>query len=273
MRNTDNDFVIVIGNSHVRSFSGSTIFLPVFLGPGREMCFRNSECSENVLKHVHAVLSHIGTKYPILFVFSEPEIRLFIESNPEPSEQVIDRFLTTVTSEMAAFIRKCKLEKIDNFAVFNSIPRNTATHNHIALQLNAHMSRMCQELSVPFIDIWRHLIEKDSGLVKPSLNADGIHLTHQAIVPVVDALKEIGFLDTAALDFADYKFADRHVFKLGGERTIKVWGDIQISAKTDAKISSYVSDSVAKFLKSRLRSRGSILVIGAKDGYLPFALS
>lgn len=70
--------IAVIGDSHTRAFGFTNIFIPVFLGSGKQHCFIDDKRSEIVLERLTKSIQNIKQKSGIktyLLVFGEPDTR------------------------------------------------------------------------------------------------------------------------------------------------------------------------------------------------------
>ncbi|HMB99445.1 MAG TPA: hypothetical protein VKN14_00250, partial [Flavobacteriaceae bacterium] len=67
--------IIVLGDSHVRSFAKHTAFMPLFMGPGKEICFIDESKYNNTLHIAKKVLANFNKDDHFVLVFGEPDCR------------------------------------------------------------------------------------------------------------------------------------------------------------------------------------------------------
>lgn len=72
-----NDVILVIGDSHTRVFSDSTMFFPVFVGAGKEFNLLNDNSTLSILEKSIKIIKNSKHKN-VLLNFGEPDTRYFL---------------------------------------------------------------------------------------------------------------------------------------------------------------------------------------------------
>ena len=75
-----NNYFYAVGDSHVRTFAGSLLFVPLFIGPGNRACFVTEECAQRTYELLRCNMLQIDHSKPVIFVFGEPDVRLHIKN-------------------------------------------------------------------------------------------------------------------------------------------------------------------------------------------------
>ena len=67
--------IIVIGDSHSRSFGGSDYFIPIFMGSGKFNNFTNENIAKTTEKSLLQIMSHFKKDDYFLLSLGEPDCR------------------------------------------------------------------------------------------------------------------------------------------------------------------------------------------------------
>lgn len=255
-----------IGDSHVRTFSFDSRFLPLYIGPGFANCFLTEELAERARTKVLLNLARIPRGAKILFVFGEPDVRFHQENRfgtrarpgLAPFHDAIDRYaglLATVRETTA-----CRP------LVFNVMPSTHAERCELARAYNSLLRTRCGELGVPFVDVWNDLADRDSGLLARRFDADGIHLLATSLPPIRRALHRLGVTRQLLPDEEDFAWSFNYRIPLASDIETRLWGNKQHTAAADALIAWLLDEA-------RGERWQSAAVLNCREGYIAFALA
>lgn len=273
MADVSDDYVCVVGNSHVRSFAACPAFLPLFMGPGREFSFTDAAIAQSITDRTAELLTVLGETRPVLFVLSEPEIRFALADADGRPDRVDTGFPDAVAARYRGFLAAIRERTGVAHAVLGPIPRTDTAYCAVASKVNSALSSACASVATPFVDLWRDCVDQDNGALRRDFDADGIHMSFSAAPVIARRLSEMNLLSSAALDQQDYRFAARHEFVLPSGNLVRVWGDLRLSDPSPAREATELLGGIAEALDPDLAPGQRIAVVGADDGYLAFNLA
>jgi len=177
--------ILVLGDSHVRAFSGSASFLPVFLGPGKENCFLDDQRSENLKCKLSDVLDVVH-RANILLVLGEPDSRFYLGYGWYPWKVMREGEGVKVSATMrrgieASARRYCELldliahRETNTYAVLSVIPTERKIQNHLAGMFNDILRHACKQRNICFVDICADLVNH-LGELDVTFRLDPVHL-------------------------------------------------------------------------------------------------
>lgn len=197
----------VIGDSHTRSFSENPLFLPIFLGPGKEFCFVTEEKTKNVFVGLQSLLRKSGGGEKVILCFGEPDTRYFLNKGWQPwldsgeeSIDLIDEKVESSFQRYVAVIKSLREEfKVEIF-VLCVLPSIRRSQNHFSKVFNSLLRHHLEcTQSATFIDIEEDLLS-DSFCLKADLSADPVHCTPELADIVATKLINLGKLSSERHD-------------------------------------------------------------------------
>ena len=145
-------------------------------------------------RRVRKIIARIASRH-IIFVFGEVDVRIHIKLKHEQTGVSVGTLIENTARRYIDYVKNLRDEGYD-IHVFNVIPTGafagerferwkknlnypfTATHAErrgYTLMLNRELASRCRELSIPFIDIYDHLVEAN-GVRKKELVYDFAHI-------------------------------------------------------------------------------------------------
>ena len=192
--------IAVIGDSHTRAFAFTNIFLPFFLGSGKEHCFINNRKARNVSnkskKLINTIKKELGIQTYIL-VFGEPDARWLLGKGWYPWKKKIYNPLI--------YYKRWKLIEENCYRYINLIKElsqldidliiygNTSIYNQeqvkLARRWNQLLYDFCQCNKITFVNVLEEIINEEDQVKKEYAN--DISHASQAVLPLV--IKKIQF--------------------------------------------------------------------------------
>ena len=286
---TDDPFVYVVGSSYVRSFSASTLFLPLWLGPANELSFLNDERAARTTAHLFATLDRCDLRNPVLLVMgnNDPinhadnllgtkdlQAKGELGSHAEVVEAAAMRYAAAIEAILGRYpgIRLLVLGGCVMFA------RENTEYARIS---NRALAAQCKKLGVNFIDINDDLVDPENGLLRVDRASyhDNAHLSKGASVELVGkALTQLGLLPTGVLPF-EWSFLWQA--PLSPDFVVRIWGEPHtgpsnlVHSRTVAF--NHVIERALHVLLGTLAidvgsSRPSVLVPYCREGFVPLSL-
>ena len=148
-------------------------------------------------RRVRKIIAPIADRH-IIFVFGEVDVRIHIKLKHEKTGVPVGTLIENTARRYIDYVEELRAEGYD-IHVFNVVPTGdfagerferwkknlhypfTATYaerRDYTLRLNRRLAAHCRDLSIPFIDIYDHLVEKN-GVRKRALVYDFAHIDAQ----------------------------------------------------------------------------------------------
>lgn len=170
-RDNPTPFLLVIGDSHVRSFSQSTAFLPIFIGAGNQINFISRSSAADTIKTILSVLGALNKQCEkrVIVYASEPATRIG-GSSEFPLRERAEALVECLDAIRKAYA----LEPI----AIAAPPTSVSAQNVRSLDFNRHLRAACDREGILCVDLWEETAEpnRDGFGIKPKFFADGIHL-------------------------------------------------------------------------------------------------
>jgi glycosyltransferase domain-containing protein len=208
-------YVAVLGDSHVRTFSYSVNFLPLFIGTGREANFSTIESAKFTHKRLSENAIRFRRPVPILLVFGEPDIRLYLENEGGIADkETMPEYIIATVDRYMAVVKNLQTEFDNEILIYNAVPRPDVNYNKMAMMYNARLGRLCKEHNIKFVDIWDSIVDENLSLDQ-SYSADYIHLDKNTLSIINKVMKSHGVLSSTAPEEANYRWDYRYRFTIG----------------------------------------------------------
>jgi hypothetical protein len=268
------DSIVVIGDSHTRVFSYHHIFLPLFIGSGRDNCFLSDIKYKNSRDKIYNILDRIKVPSKVMLVFGEPDIRNHFENvfgtkNLGKSDLVI---IQEAVERYKHLIEELNNEKKYELIIFNAVPSGTPEYNPLLSHYNNELEVFCNSKGVHFIDIWDDIFESSKNVVDHEYQSDPVHLNENILPIVVKELKDAEILPQSIVEKSKFKWAYRYKFSIN-DHDIAIWGD-KTKLKENFAQTKLINDCM-HIVNSviRVMQKPSILVLNSKEGLIPFSIT
>jgi GDSL-like Lipase/Acylhydrolase family len=268
------EFVYLLGDSHVRSFSNDPGFVPLFIGSGKQVRWTDDQFAQRAARRLSENLARVPREAPVVLVFGEPDVRFTLAETAGPSidaDAVRAKLVACVERRIEAMKPRLR-ERPGMTAVYGCVPTANAETNRFVRFYNARLGVACAELGVPFIDISMHPICTYDGSARPEYVADDFHLNPK-IVPIVRAaLHRFGM--EPATPPCGFAWSDFLRFPVGDADT-RIWGDAALDSGSTAYAASELRRQAAAAVAAvadRTEAR-TLLVINAREGHVPLAMA
>lgn len=182
--------ILVIGDSHVRSFSENCNFFPLFLGAGKEYCFVTDEHLERIILKMEEVLVNIPDKTKIILLFGEPDTRFYLGKGWTPWNQEGEDDLENYEEKIdSSYLRYSKLishllGKFNMSFVISMIPYSERINQNILVDyFNSRLKYFVHQNKLDFIDIKDELF--NGNRINTKFMGDVVHYSN-LIQPIVE---------------------------------------------------------------------------------------
>lgn len=183
--------IYVIGDSHTRTFANNSNFFPLFVGPGKEICFISEEHFSNVKERVARVIPHLDDSAVVMFVLGEPDTRYYLGKGWTPWEPQISHdienpfeLLDLSVARYKAFLKWFSQTYNFKAMVFNVVPSSRLIQNEYAKYMNKKLEEYCAVSRIPFINIQDQIVSQ--GVVRQDYMGDVVHLD-ASVQPLIEA--------------------------------------------------------------------------------------
>ena len=172
--------IIVIGDSHSRSFGGSDYFIPIYIGGGQICNFTDEKAVKITEKRLLHAMSHFKKDDYFLLTFGEPDCRWNTYGSwtrRGPQKKPENKIINSI-SRFKNSILKIK-SSYKNLIIYNVIPHKWVDQNATNQIWNKNISTFCKENDLVFCDIYDELLKDlNSHLVELDRDRgiDPIHL-------------------------------------------------------------------------------------------------
>jgi hypothetical protein len=287
-------FISAVGASHIRSFSSTTLFLPLWLGPGNELSFLTDDRAARTQAHLLAAIARCDLRNPVMLVLGENDPFVHtgdyfglkalqakgeLGTDEDIIHQAALRYVATLEAIQAQFpeIKLVVLAGVITFA-----PDKTAL---IRLS-NRVLEEHCRRLGVVFVDVNDELADPETGMLLPQHSSnpeDGDHgdphLAKQTVVDVMrKALPAHGLMPTEPMPF-EWSFLWQAM--LSADFVVRIWGEPHtgpsnlVHSRTVAF--NHVLERALHVLLGTLAlhpgpSTPSVLVPYCREGFVPLSL-
>lgn len=267
------EFVYVVGDSHVRSFSNDPGFIPLYIGSGKQVRWTDDQKASVATLRLGLNFARLPVEAPVILVFGEPDVR-FTLSDSERARADAD----SVNAKLGACVAR-RMEATNPFltarsgfsAIYGCVPGRDPATNRFVRSYNEFLAAACGRFRIPFIELATRSICEPDGGVRPEFMTDEIHLSSK-IVPVVrDALQRFGVEPAARA--SDFAWSDFLRFRVGDADT-RIWGDAALDSGSVSYAASELRRQGAAIVTALADLVGAqgLLVINAREGHVPLAL-
>lgn len=272
----------VIGDSHTRSFSYHELFVPLFIGPGKETLFLTNEQTKKTRLKVLGILKLLDVTQDFLFIFSEPNIR-YCQENGISQSKGSQATIKQAVSNYVSLINEVSKTVSGRIFVLCAIPRCDLEYSRLASGFNAALKSSIRGTGIIGIDVWKMATTED-GTIKRKYVGDYIHANYLFAALVVKYLRQNNFIDKELNVLSKYQWSHAHkIATKTGE--VRIWGDFQrkdlLLKQIDQRnwkkyhLKTKLIDRCLKLVNAFLfftTSKKRISVLSAKEGYVPYRL-
>jgi len=204
--------IIVIGDSHSRSFGGSDYILNIFMGQGRVNNFTNKNQAKITEKRLLQIMSHFKKDDYFLLTFGEPDCRwnTYSSWNPQSVKNPTNKIINSISNFKKSILKIKSLYK--NLIIYNVAPHTRDDQNATNQIWNKNISTFCEENDLFFCDIYDEVLKDlDSHLVELSgdRGIDPVHLGTSIQELVIKKLQITKKLEKIIMDSSSFEFNKR----------------------------------------------------------------
>lgn len=177
--------IIVIGDSHSRSFGGSDYFIPIFMGAGKFNNFTNENFRKITNKKLLEIMSNFKKDDYFLLTLGEADCRWNTygswypsKTAKKPKNEITNSVSNSVSNFKKSILNIKSLYK--NLIIYNVIPHMRDDQNTTNQIWNKNISTFCEENDLFFCDIYNEVLKDlNSHLLQLDNNRgiDPIHLS------------------------------------------------------------------------------------------------
>ncbi len=285
------DKIVVLGDSHTRSFAYSTHINSLFIGPGRTNCFYDEESAELAKKKITANLTKISPDSVIILVLGEPDIRHYLVNVGKFNSTISNLTSDDINHTLSAVNRYTEvlniLKKqgtIDCPVIYGIVPSERKNQNFLAKIYNEKLQSFCKSEGFTYFDCWEAAYDNQTGVVRRKFQADYVHL-NDLILPILFKflLKQRLISKKTALSYeSNIEWSYLYKVKVGDNET-RIWGDYSIKKLRDYTYIGFnfpltlLTNDLLLTIKKSIAIFGinfnkKILVLDSREGYVPFSL-
>lgn len=185
--------IIVIGDSHTRSFAESDYFLPIFMGSGKVHNFINEHFAQFTEKKLLNTMSRFSKDDNFMLVFGEPDCRWNTYNSWQKPLIPIKGGPVKISDSLARFKSSIlKIRKLyHNLIIYNANPHERIEGNETALTWNKEVAIFCKNHDILFCDIYDKILnDLNSFLIRrpPEEKEDYVHLNKSVQQLVIQEL-------------------------------------------------------------------------------------
>lgn len=216
------DRIIVLGDSHVRTFAKTNVFYPFFLGPGKKINYINGTHRNKTKNKIHHVMSNFDKDDIFLFVFGEPDCRWWTGNGWHSwlkltNDAVNLPELNNSIKRYQDVINDIKELGYENVIIYNATASENDKQNNQIYIWNSSMKNFCDKNKIPFIDL-SDIILVDKK-INPEFLVDMIHLNDKPAKLVFNILMDKELISSEVkLSSAPYNYLEvKKQFKLNSK--------------------------------------------------------
>jgi len=287
-RRADHGYINVVGASLVRSFGGHTCFLPIFVGMGPGMLLLTDDTARISIHKLIENLKRIDLTRPTIITIAADgyyhleNILKLRKSAAAPLDEADFAVMEQVAERHRTLLVAARKLVTGRLMLLGITPAPDDRLNVLSHHLNKHLSRVCGEVGVDFLDWWTDLADPVTDRLASQYCANAypgdIHFSLETTPVFLDKLKAIGVLDPALESKRNYEWSHVFEYDVGvGEKT-RIWSEPSVSPNNATKshkiAASHVYGRVADLLTTTFLASGpaSAIYVNVRDGYLPTIL-
>tara|TARA_R110002020_G_scaffold78506_2_gene197405 strand:- start:275 stop:2434 length:2160 start_codon:yes stop_codon:yes gene_type:complete len=263
------DYMIVLGDSHSRSFTHNTHFLSIFIGPGKQVNFTTDEIAEETKNRLLNNLSRLDNHKNVMLVFGEPDARLYLENHSGLRDQYDeDTFIKLSTERYLKVALEVQKNIPGKVIVYNAVPCPRQDQNLFSKKYNLALSELCSKHDISFIDIWNEVVQ--DNILDETYSVDHIHLSEKITPLVIRQLKSKRLIDRSIEEENNYSWSYFYKFNIDSTES-RIWGDAANSNTSEKfKRTEEVKEALLALNSDKLSSldTGSkILILQCAEGF------
>ena len=280
MRVSLDEKIIIIGDSHVRSFGYCNDLLPLFIGPAAFNNFLTEESSNRVRAKILELLEPFSDDKINLLLFFNGDVEHVkrksdgvCQSEFEILNKSVNRYFELIDHIRVYFKRV-------NLMISSVAPGFTEVYREYQNHYNRQLNNYCELNGVSFININDKITE--DGFVKYPYYSDFVHVSYRAVYEYHKGIKQ--FVPDLPVFIDDYKWS--YIYELDTSKgPFKIWGGIN---KEDLEVRNYEKLPLSSFsVKSNALSKSvtdivnfinnkeeglKYTVLNCKEGFLAFEI-
>lgn len=183
-----NKQIIVIGDSHTRSFGLSDYFLPIFMGIGNVNNFTTDPFAQSTEETILRIMSHFKRDDNFMIVLGEPDCRWNTYKKWFPPLLVknpVNKIIDSVSRFKRAMLKIKKL--YNNLILYSANPHLRSDQNETTLLWNKEVSVFSKANNILFCDIYNEVLNDLNSFLIDEI--DEIHLNESIQELVLRRLK------------------------------------------------------------------------------------
>jgi len=201
--------IIVIGDSHSRSFAGGDYFISIFQGEGKLNNFTNENAVKFTEKKLLQIMSHFKKDDYFLLTFGEPDCRWNTYSSwyPYSVKAPTNKIINSISNFKNSILKIKSLYK--NLIIYNVTPHTRGDQNATNQIWNKNVSTFCEENDLFFCDIYDEVLndlEPHLRELKCNRGIDPVHLGTSIQELVIKKLQITKKLEKIIMDSSSFKF-------------------------------------------------------------------
>jgi len=264
-------YINVLGDSHTRSFTHSTNFFSVFIGPGKEVNFTSDSHAQETYRRIRENVSRMDKSKDLMLVFGEPDNRLYLENYNGIRDQFSeDAYIVLATDRFLSVLMNIRNLITGNLIVYNAVPCPRSEQNFLSMKYNSRLKNLCDNNDILFIDIWPQIVNEE-GALDERYSVDYIHLNEKAATLVTQILKQNHTLPPGTKEDADYNWAYFYKLRFGGDE-VRIWGDLPANKDKKFQRSEQLRSMVATYISPQIKNCKKILFLQCAEGFPLYSL-
>lgn len=275
------EFVTVLGNSMVRSFTSGTRFLPLLLAPGPALSFLTPETVEATKRITWNAVRRTDPNSLVLLVFGNGDASAHFKNLLGTWKAVEDGVLPDHETVIRDAARRCLdlIEEIRtrtklNLVLFASTPMLNPEGKWLVEAFNEEMFAYARRVGLPVLDLTAELTDPATGYLWDHLRRapDDPHMTHEIVPFIEDGLRKMDLLPGTSAPFEwDYLFR----FAIDPHVETRIWGEPHMGGKVVMESQKFqlsqVLERAANIVIGHLAITpdSDLIVVNGREGFLP----
>lgn len=275
--------IYIVGDSHVRSFSYSNSFIPLFIGPAAFNNFLTESRTNHTVKKIMCISSKLSINDTLILMLGGG-VRHFAKdaSNTQKSVEQLD----LVVKNYIPSIRQIRDSFPGKLIVCLSFPPVLNDNNDIECHqyYNAALGKELESEDVTFVDISNPISE--NKLLKPKYTLDVLHVSYLISPILLDAI-ELEGVNVYSDKNNEYPWSYLYEIPTKDSGPYKIWGDcvkenllldknqihIQFYQQKTLLIQCYCRVISKLLMSEHGDTKLDLMVVECKDGLVNFELA
>lgn len=276
------EFVTVLGNSFVRSFTSGTRFLPLMLAPGPSLSFLTPETAEATKRVTWNAVRRTDPHSLVLIVFGNADASCHFKNLLGTWKAVEDGVLPDHDTVIRDAARRCfdLVEEIRtqtnlNLVLFSGTPMLNPEGKWMVEAFNEELFKYARKTGLPVLDLTQELTDPATGYLWDHLRRapDDPHMTHEVVPVIEEGLRKLNLLPGTSAPF-EWEYLFR--FSIDPQIETRIWGEPHMGGKNVMESQKFQLSQILERAANiaighfAVAPDSNVVVVNGREGFLPF---